>query len=537
MKKNVRQYMESLLVLALMAGLGIGAFQISNHQRIMEALDDNELEKEDIVTLDWYVNFSWFVTNWGENIVSKAITDETGVNIRFQTPMGNEEEKLNALMASDRLPDLITLGYWEPQVEQMIQGDMVYPLNQLADQYDMYFYQVADKDAVSWYTYEDGNIYCYPNSSYTPDDLKSNDNIASNQTFLVRKDIYEAIGSPDMTTQEGFANAVRKAAEMFPEIDGKPLIPIGAHFFDGTGCVSFDQYLQNFLAVPYEKDGQYYNRNTDPQYISWLKLFRQLGEEGYLADDIFVDQRTQMSEKLEEGRYFCMLYQRTDIADQERTLYEKDPNSIYIAVDGPKNDAGDDPVLPTNDINGWTVTLISKNCKDPERAMKFLDYMLSEQGQKMICLGVEGVTYHMENGKPVLEDEVKQLLNSDRAAYDQKYGADDTYWMLQNNVMQLQWEPDLEEPLKQLEEWTYPYTSYQGMYTIHLSKGTSVENRYNKIKNLWGNTLPKLLLAPTEAEFDQILEEYCTEIDKLGYAEVVQEETRQMNENKNKMGM
>ncbi len=70
-----------------------------------------------------------------------------------------------------------------------------------------------------------------------------------------------------MTTPEGFMNAVRKAAELYPQIDGEPLIPIGAHDFTDTGCVSFDQYLQNFLAIPYEKDGKFYDRYTDEEYI------------------------------------------------------------------------------------------------------------------------------------------------------------------------------------------------------------------------------------------------------------------------------
>ena len=66
--------------------------------------------KEDPVTLDWYVNYSWFATPWGENLVSKTITEETGVDVNFITPIGTETEKLNALIASDSLPDLITLG-------------------------------------------------------------------------------------------------------------------------------------------------------------------------------------------------------------------------------------------------------------------------------------------------------------------------------------------------------------------------------------------------------------------------------------------
>ena len=254
------------------------------------------------ISLDWYINYSWFATPWGQNLVSQTITEETGVSVNFITPMGNEEEKLNALIASDKLPDIITLGYWETQVDEMIEKGMVYALNELADEYDPYFYAVTDETVVNWYTEEDGNIYAYPNSSISPKDLEENDNIGSNQTFLVRKDIYEALGRPNMSTPEGFMKAVRKAAKLYPDVNGKSLIPIGAHVFDETGSVSFDKYLMNFLAVPWEKDGKLYDRYTDNEYITWLKMFRQLGEEGYLANDIYVDTRTQMEEKLAEGR-------------------------------------------------------------------------------------------------------------------------------------------------------------------------------------------------------------------------------------------
>lgn len=177
----------------------------------------------------------------------------------------------------------VTLGWWESSINEMIQKGMVYALNELADQYDMYFYEVADEDSVRWYTQDDGNIYGYPNSSTSPRDVEEKDNVASNQTFLVRKDIYEALGEPDMTTQEGFKQAVRDAVKLFPEVDGEPLIPIGSQVFTNEGCVSFDGYLMNFLAVPWEKDGKYYDRYTDPEFLSWLNTFRELGTEGYLA--------------------------------------------------------------------------------------------------------------------------------------------------------------------------------------------------------------------------------------------------------------
>ena len=506
-----------------------------------ESLEENapgwQLHAKDKVSFDWYINYTWYTTPWGENVVSKAITEETGIEINFMAPMGSEAEKFNALIASDSLPDLITLGWWENQVDDMIDKDMVYALNELADAYDPYFWEVADGAVVNWYTREDGNLYCYPNSSYVPDDYEEHNDIGANQTFLVRKDIYEAIGSPDMTTQEGFMNAVRKAAEMFPTVDGEPLIPIGAHAFTDTGCVSFDQYLQNFLAIPFEKDGVYYDRYTDEEYIQWLKAFRQLGEEGYLKNDIFIDQRTQMEEKMASGRYFCMLYQRTDMEAQQKKLYAQNPDMVYMAVDGPKNSKGEDHVLPGTGINGWTVTLISKNCERPDRAIELFSYLMSEHGQLMIARGVEGVTFDWIDGLPVFNPEIEELLQTNRNEFDKLYGADNAYWMFQDNVMQLNWRAAPQEPMAQLEEWTYPYTSYLGQYEIVFEANSEVGIADISIKKLWSETLPKLLLASSDNEFDRILDEFVFIRETMGYDMVMQESTRQMIAAKKKLGL
>ncbi|MBQ7148375.1 MAG: extracellular solute-binding protein [Pseudobutyrivibrio sp.] len=522
-------FLKKVISLILLSTLATGCGQTGN--------SDENSGLEEQVTFDWYINYSWFSTGWGSNAVSRAITEKTGVNINFITPQGNEEEKLNALIKSGNLPDLITLGWWEPQVNEMIQKDMLYAINELADQYDPYFYQVCDQQAVSFYTQRDGNIYGYPCSSVTPQDVEENDNIGSNQTFLVRKDIYEAIGSPDMSTIEGFETAVKKAAQMFPEVNGKPLIPIGAHNFDDTGNVSFDKYMQNFLAVPYEKDGKLYDRNTDPEYIKWLKMFRRLNQQGYITTDVFTDKRIQMEEKIAEGRYFCMMYQYTDMSDQQKELYTKSPGRIYIAVDGPKNQKGDDHILPTNTASGWTITLISKNCKDPEKAIKFLDYMISEEGQKMVYLGVEGITYDIVDGKEVIKPEVLQLLNKDRATYDQIYGADDAYWMLQDNVMQLKWKTDYASPTSQLEKWTYKYATYTGQYDVIFPADTEDAYINSQIDSLWSATLQELLLAPTEQEFDEILENFKAEREELGFEQLQEKRYKYVLEAKNQLGI
>lgn len=232
-----------------------------------------------------------------------------------------------------------------------------------------------------------------------------------------------------------------------------------------------------------------------------------------------------------------MFYQWTDMEDQLKEIYDKDPDRIYIAIDGPRNSNGNPPVLPTSTVQGWTVTLISKNCKDPEKAIEFMTFLMSEEGQKLTYLGVEGVTYDTLNGKPVIRDEVKKILETDRKEYNRKYGADNTYWMLQDNILQLQWQQDSIPPVKQMKEYTYPYTAYLGQYSVSIPEDTVLGNKYERLRNLWAETLKRLLLSKSDEEFDSIVEEYKVKANELGIEKVYIEATKQMKNSKIRMGI
>lgn len=88
-----------------------------------------------------------------------------------------------------------------------------------------------------------------------------------------------------------------------------------------------------------------------------------------------------------------------------------------------------------------------------------------------------------------------------------------------------------------MEEWTYPYSHYLGQYEIRIKAGTAEGIADQKIKKLWGITLPKLLLAQNEAEFDSILNQFVKDRNEAGYQLVVEEGTRQIAENKEKLGL
>lgn len=494
--------------------------------------------EEERITLKWYINFSWFQTEWGQNIVSKRISEKTGVDIEFVVPKGNEKEKLQSMISSNSLPDFVTIGWWESENQELVIKEQVYALNELDKQYQTGFMNVAKKESVRWYTNKDGNLYGYPNYSYTWNDFKKGKGkLSSNQNFLVRKDIYEAIGSPDMTTMEGFESAVKKAKEYAPFINGKPLIPIGADEFTDRGNNSFDIWLQNFLAVPYEKNGIYYDRNMDTEYIKWLKLFRKLREEGYINDEVFIDNRVQLMEKLEEGRYFCLLYQNTDIEDQQKQIYNNNPEQIYIPVEGPRNSKGEAPKLPITGIQGWTLTYISKNCKNPQKAMEVMAYMLSPEGKRLLCFGEKDSMYSIRDNQIVVDEKVLKLLNTNRTLYDKIYGAYDTYWMLQDGNLKMNDYFQKPKYMERLYEWTHPYIIYSSQYELEFQDNQEMNYLYNGFRKLWSDTLIQLLLSNSEEEFDEIIEKYLKQREEKGYQKFVIEATKTIQKNKEKLGM
>lgn len=79
------------------------------------------------VTLDWYINYSWYNTPWGGNAVSRAITEKTGVDIRFTSPDGSESETLDALIAGDSLPDLVPWAGGRPSSARSSAGAWPFP--------------------------------------------------------------------------------------------------------------------------------------------------------------------------------------------------------------------------------------------------------------------------------------------------------------------------------------------------------------------------------------------------------------------------
>ncbi|MHA7963985.1 extracellular solute-binding protein [Paenibacillus sp. CAU 1782] len=487
------------------------------------------------IDLTWFVGASWYAHSWGESLTSKYVTEKTGVNVKLEVPSGEANEHITLMMTSGKLPDIISMGSWETAVKKLWEGDHVYALNELADQYDPYFFKVAGDGTLKWYRQENGNTYGVPNDSYSPNLMHETGMTAANQTFLVRKDLYEEMGRPDLSTPEGFLNALQLIKDQYSQYKGQPISPF---FAQGNVPYGMTEYLHNLLAVPHEKDGKVYDRITDPNYLAWLKTFRTAYERGLINVDFLVDSDTQVEEKTNNARYFMMIREWTGmVAVNPMLAASANPDSYYIAVDGPQNSNGDSAKLFPGNMDGWMVTMISKSVKHPDRAIRFLTYLASEEGQMDLFLGKEGETWDSSSGKPQLKPEMVQLLETDIERMEKEYGIMDTYWMMRNPVIINQWRPEKAAVIKQMEDFANAQADidsgiYKGLDPLGDSEAAVA---WARISQNWEEVLPELITAKDEAAFDKIFENFLARRDSYGFQQVMDFRQTELDARKAKM--
>src|SRR5690606_8746854 len=169
-----------------------------------------KLDTKESTTLTWYVNADWWNSDYGNDVVTKKIKEDLNLDITFIT---GDDTKLNTFFAGDDMPDLISVFDSNSSIVQKA-DTWALPLNDLAEKYDPYFNQVAAQDTLNWFQLADGKTYGYPNYSNTQADYEQG-TIPAKTAFVIRKDVYDALGQPDFSTPEQFTATLQAIKAQF----------------------------------------------------------------------------------------------------------------------------------------------------------------------------------------------------------------------------------------------------------------------------------------------------------------------------------
>lgn len=486
-------------------------------------------KKEEVTDLTWYVNADWWNTDFGKDIVTKKIKEDLNINIKFIT---GDDTKLNTFFAGGDMPDLLTVfDSNSPVVNKAATWAM--PLNDLAEKYDPYFNKVAAADTMHWFQQADGKTYGYPNYSNTQADYDSG-NIPAKTAFIIRKDVYEALGNPVMGTPEQFQSVMKQIKEKFPS-----LIPFGFNAI-GEGTGSLGDALQDFIGVPLEtENGEFYDRNLDEDYLTWLKTLNAVYRDGNISDDSFADDGTAFEEKVKSGKYAAMLLDGTPQQGGNLQIYMSDnEGKEYIAIDGPQSTKGNEPTLNQSGITGWMINFISKDAKDPAKAMQIFTYLLSEEGQMLMNYGVEGETFKKKaDGTVEFLPAVKdmQLHNADQFKKDYRLGEFMFFGHDRHKALSADAFP---EAIKQMQAWGKgKLTPHFILENINPNLGTPEARALSAINTKWNSTLVSMLRSKDDASFEGALAAYESFLEENRWTDIVKIRSEKMKQNKEKLGM
>ncbi len=459
---------------------------------------DNSKEKTE---LTWYVNADWWNTEWGNDVVTRKMEEDLNVKINF---IVGDDTKLNTYFAGEDMPDLITIFDSSSQVA-LKADSWAYPLYELADKYDPYFRKVASEETINWLSLGDGKTYGYADYSNTAQDYESG-LLYAKTAFVIRKDIYEALGEPSMGTQEEFLSVLGKIKEQYPD-----LYPLGFNAFTTDATGSMGDVFQDFIGVPIQNaDGTFYDRNMDEDYLSWIKTFNEAYRNGCISDDSFADDGTAFEEKMKSGKYACIMMDGTPQCSGFLTTWmTENPGCEYIAIDGPQSTVGNEPTLNQAGISGWMISYITKSCKNPAKAIQIFTYLLSEEGQILTTYGIENETYTINaEGKYELLPEVKEMMENDNDRYKKEYRLGEFIFFGHDKYKSLS-DDAYPESIKQMQEWgTGKLVPHFVLENTDPDVGSAEARSYSALKTEWVTALTSMLRATDDDAFDEALESY-----------------------------
>lgn len=495
-------------------------------ERIGWQADPEGLEwKEDTspIELGYYANFSWFSLDWND-ATAERVTAKTGVDLNFMKPVVDDGQKLNMMIAGNQLPDILTLDKNDAALKKMAEAGMLWSLDELIDQYAPKMREILPKEILSNYQMADGKTYQFTTwiqgEAWQKAAREYDQIVGTNQPIItVRKDYYDEIGRPEIRNMTEFIAAVKQMKEKHPDKIG---------FYPADGSMSADEFgksaklshygIQMGLSTDFsEKDGGIQWVVRDDKFKEPMKYLNEMYLEGILTKDPFIDTKDVGKAKIEQGDVISYCW---TISDGEKVPGDN-PDTTYEILP---------PFETYGQIRtgaGWLATVIPKTCKDPERAIRFLEYLASVEGHSDVSWGIEGDTYqdavagaqwHMIDGKPVLLEEYVKDKNADWGGVASRNGLGE-YWIACNELLwNLPWWNDQDERMNKFNEQFGKYVEFRPELDIQDPSPESEEGIIRqKAFSLLQQYSVKMIFTE---DFESVYQEFIQKIDELGMNKV-----------------
>ncbi|WP_454192423.1 extracellular solute-binding protein [Paenibacillus sp. Marseille-Q7038] len=397
------------------------------------------------------------------NEIEKAIMEYTNTDLNIQwIPASAYDEKVNVMIASEELPQLIKLGYNPTTIGALKNGQ---------------FWEVGPY------------IKDYPNLAAQSEDFYNNINVngkiygvplfrdLGRATLHYRKDWLDTLGLQAPVTLDDWYNVMKAIAKEDPDKNGKD---------DTYGLVFDKKYNQEAastltrLAVSQgapnkwavDAEGNFTPEFMTDAYFDTMNLVKRLFEEGLINQDFAVVDTSEIDKLYESGRAGIRFSGGNAQSWQDKVIKNVPEAVIDVApVTGPEGRR-----LPGETGNAGFLAIPKKTVKTEEEMkliLKFVDQLMDPEMATLLVKGVENK--HWKDAGDVTE-----VLDRDADLKEVKPYRDTMPNRNENyNIVKLAKQPDLfrksQKFVKENDEFIVPNPALTLDSAIYAERGKELE--------------------------------------------------------------
>lgn len=340
----------------------------------------------------------------------QEIEKRTGITIEFLHPAGNDlAEQLSLILAANDLPDLFSV-IWNTipgGVDKLYNSGQIIDLSGYIDTDMPNFKKLMDAhpEIKTQMVTDDGKVLMLP-------ELRLEESTQYFECFFIRNDWLEAVGKETPTTIDELHDVLLAFKTQDPNGNGKQdEIP----FVSGSDQPGVERlgYLYGINTAwaasncMYVEEGKVKFGPAEETYRDYLTTMNQWYKEGLIDPDYLSSDASGRDAKI-TSEVGGMFYGKMNGQQAVYLGAMADQNPDFDLVALPYVNAPDAKAYDFNSTYcvGVSGIAISAQCEDVKTALKFVDYLYSDEGNMISNFGIEGDTYEMVDGIPKYTEKV-----------------------------------------------------------------------------------------------------------------------------------
>ncbi len=374
------------------------------------------ITKEKVELSLWYPFppfFAPYMKDATDGLVYPELEKRTNIHIKMiSVSTETLMETFGLMIASGEYPDLVAnaTSFYRGGGDKAIEDGFVLKLNDLYES-SMPNYKKARESNDD---YKKGSVTDSGNIAAIHDFSKFSGLVAG---AVVRQDWLDSLNMQKPVTYDDWYTTLKAFKDKKGAASPLWMLYTGVPFHDGliqgygvAGCVLSAGF--NSEDPFYKVDGKVKYGPVEPGFKEYISMVNKWYKDGLISEDCFTykDDINGKEEFLVNGKSGIWYASVQGFQDLKKKA--SDPNYHIVALADPVKTPGDKVHLAgVEEVLGGNTISITTNCKTPEIAAKFLDYMFTDEGSLLANYGVEGQSFTYVDGKPMYTDLI--LKNKD----------------------------------------------------------------------------------------------------------------------------